>query len=153
MATKRRIEYELGFNVDNKGLNELKKTLSELRVNLQQDFDDKSFRNYVRVVAKGISIDVYRKEKKHIENVIDADLTDFRNLSVDEFEVCDLMLLKQAIDAMPESYKSTFYLKYLNELSGAEIAKSLNISEPLVRRRCMLGMQFVRNFVKEAEQK
>lgn len=63
------------------------------------------------------------------------------------------MLLKQAIDAMPESYKSAFHMKYLYELSGAEIAKRLNISEPLVRRRCMLGMQFVRSFVKEAEQK
>lgn len=121
--------------------------------NIKQDFNDKSFKNYVRVVSKGIAIDMYRKEKKHLEHIVDADLSEFNDLSVDEFEVCNLMLLKQAIDAMPESYKSAFHMKYLYELSGAEIAKRLNISEPLVRRRCMLGMQFVRSFVKEAEQK
>ena len=119
--------------------------------NIKQDFDDKSFRNYVRVVSKGISIDIYRKEKKHLNNVVDADLSDFYNLAEDEFEVCDTLLLKDAIDAMPESYRYVFYLKYVYELSGAEIAKQLNISESLVRKRCMLGMKFVREFVKEAE--
>lgn len=119
--------------------------------NIKQDFDDKSFRNYVRVVAKGISIDMYRKEKKHIENVVDADLTEFRNLSADEFEVCDTMLLKQAVDAMPESYRYVFYLKYFHEFSGAEISAKTGISETSVRQKCMLGMKFVRNYIKEAE--
>ena len=69
---------------------------------------------------------MYSKEKKHIENVVDADLTEFRNLSADEFEVCDTMLLKQAVDAMPESYRYVFCLKYFHEFSGAEIsAKTL----------------------------
>ena len=119
--------------------------------NIKQDFDEKSFRNYVRVVAKGISIDMYRKEKKHIENVVDADLTEFRNLSADDFEVCDTMLLKQAVDAMPESYKYVFCLKYYYEFSGAEISAKTGISETSVRQKCMLGMKFVRNYIKEAE--
>ena len=70
-----------------------------------------------------------------------------------EFEICDTLLLKDAINTMPESYRYVFYLKYVYELSGAEIAKKLDMSEPSVRRKCMLGMQFVKEFVKEAEQK
>lgn len=120
--------------------------------NIKQDFYDKKFRGYVRVVAKGISIDMYRKNKKHLEHVVDADLTDFYSLSVDEFEVCDDMLLKQAVDAMPESYKYVFHLKYFYELSGAQIAQKTGISETSVRRKCMLGMKFVKNYIKEAEQ-
>ena len=119
--------------------------------NITQDFDDKRFENYVRVVSKGMAIDMYRKEKKHIEHVVDADLTEFNNLSVDEFEVCDTMLLKQAVDAMPESYKYVFCLKYYYEFSGAEISAKTGISETSVRQKCMLGMKFVRNYIKEAE--
>ncbi len=119
--------------------------------NITQDFDDKHFKNYVRVISKGMAIDMYRKEKKHIENVVDADLTEFYNISVDEFEVCDELLLKQAVDAMPESYRYVFCLKYFYELSGAEIAEKLNISQTYVRQKCLLGMNFVRNYIKEAE--
>ncbi len=119
--------------------------------NIKQSFDDKSFKNYVRVVSKCIAIDIYRKEKKHLEHVVDADLTDFHSLSVDAFDVCDTMLLKQAVDAMPESYKYVFYLKYFYEYSGAEISKKTGISETSVRQKCMLGKNFVKNFVKEAE--
>ncbi len=119
--------------------------------NIKQDFDDNSFKKYVRVVSKGMAIDMYRKEKKHIEHVVNADLSDFYNLSVEEFEVCDTMLLKQAVDAMPEAYKYVFCLKYFYELSGAEIAEKLGMSHTSVRQKCMLGMNFVRDYIKEAE--
>lgn len=119
--------------------------------NIKQDFDDKRFRNYVRVVAKCISIDMYRKEKKHLDHIVDADLSEFYNLSVDELEVCDTMFLKDVINAMPESYKYVFYLKYFYEFSGAEISAKTGISEVSVRQKCMLGMKFARKYLKEAE--
>lgn len=119
--------------------------------NIKQDFDDKSFRNYVRVVSKCIAVDMYRKEKKHLENIVDADLTDFYNLSVEEFNIYDTSILKQAVDSMPESYKYVFWLKYYFQYTGAEISKKTGISETSVRQKCMLGKNFVKNFVKEAE--
>ena len=119
--------------------------------NITQDFNDKRFRNYVRVISKCIAIDMYRKEKKHIEYVVDADLTDFYNISVDEFDVCDELLLKQAVDAMPESYKYVFCLKYFFELTGEEIAEKTGLTKTNVRQKCLHGMNFVRNYVKEAE--
>lgn len=116
--------------------------------NIKQDFDDKIFWNYVRIVAKSISIDMYRKEKKHLEHIVDADLSELYSLSVDEFKVYDTMLLKDAINAMPESYRYVFYLKYFYEFSGAEISSKTGISETSVRQKCMLGMRFVRNYIK-----
>lgn len=119
--------------------------------NIEQDFDDKSFKSYVRVVSKGIAIDMYRKEKKHLQNVIDNDISEFQDISAEEFEFCDSLLLKQAIDSIPESYKYVFYLKYIYDYSGKEIAQKLGISETSVRQKCLLGMRFVRDFLKEAE--
>jgi|GEM_PF-7076606 len=118
--------------------------------NIKQDFDDAKFKKFVKIVAKGRAIDMYRKEKKHLDHVVDADLSDFYNLSEEMFDVCDVMLLKEALDAMPEVLKPVFYLKYVYEYSGEEIAEKLNISKVLVRKRCMLGMQFVRNYIKES---
>ncbi len=117
--------------------------------NIKQSFDDIGFRRYVRVVAKGISVDMYRKEKKHIENVMEEDIAEYKNISVEDFEFCDMMTLQQAIDTMPESYRYVFYLKYFYEFTGAEISAKTGISEASVRQKCMLGMRFVRDYIKE----
>ena len=120
--------------------------------NITQDFDDAKFKRYVKIVAKGMAIDMYRKEKKHLDNIVDADISEFYNLTEEVFDVtvCDTMLIKEAIDALPEHLKSVFFMKYLYECSGEEIGRTLNMSQPLVRKRCMLGMQFVRNYIEES---
>ncbi|MBQ4572009.1 MAG: sigma-70 family RNA polymerase sigma factor [Clostridia bacterium] len=119
--------------------------------NINQDFNDKRFRNYVRIVAKGISVDMYRKEKKHLENVVEDDISEFKNLSIEEFDRCDIFLLEQAVSAMPEEYRYVFYLKYFYQYSGKEISQKTGITETTVRQKCMHGMHFVRNYIKEAE--
>lgn len=115
--------------------------------NISHDFNDKKLWNYVRVVSKCMAIDIYRKEKKHINNVVDADVTDFYSVSVNEFDIYDEIQLKEAFDKMPEEYRYICYLKYVYQLSGEEISKMLNISQPLVRKRCMLGKQFVKKYL------
>lgn len=117
--------------------------------NITHDFTDKKLWNYVRVVAKCMAIDIYRKEKKHLNYVVDYDVEDFYNLSVDDFDVCDEILLKDAFDILPEEYRYICYLKYYFELSGSQISKMLNISEPLVRKRCMIGKHLMQKYLKD----
>lgn len=119
--------------------------------NIKQDINDIKFKHYVIVVSKGLAVDMYRRERKHLDNVVDADISEFYNIGEEEFEVCDIVVLKDAIDAMPEANRQVFYLKYVLDYSGAEISKMLNISETMVRKRCMLGMRFVRNYIKEVK--
>lgn len=119
--------------------------------NINQNFDDNKFRAYVRVVAKSISIDMYRKEKKHFDNISLFDITEFNDIAVEEFNICDTTDLKDAVNAMPESYKYIFYLKYYFQFTSAEISRKTGIPEPSVRQKCMLGKRFVKNFVKEDE--
>jgi RNA polymerase sigma-70 factor (ECF subfamily) len=117
--------------------------------NINQDFDDKRFKAYVRVVSRGIAIDMYRKEKRHSDNVVDTEISEFIHLSVKEFDACDLMALKQAVDAMPDSYKDAFILKYYYQFTAPEIAAKTGMSEVSVRQKCFLGMKFVKDFLKD----
>ncbi|MBR5246651.1 MAG: sigma-70 family RNA polymerase sigma factor [Clostridia bacterium] len=119
---------------------------------ITQDIESKQFRNYVIVVSKGIAVDMYRKERRHLNNVVDADLTEFFNVcEEEEFDSCDMMLLTDAINALPEKNKLVFYLKYIYGMSAIEISNSINMTEPMVRKRCMQSMQFVKKYVKGAE--
>ncbi len=90
---------------------------------------------------------VYRKEKKHLTHIVDLDVEEFFNISAKDFDVVDEITLKDAFNKIPEDYKYICYLKYVYNMSGEEIAKLLNISKPLVRKRCMLGKQFVVNYI------
>lgn len=119
--------------------------------NITQDIYDKKFRNYVIVVSKGMSVDMYRKEKKHFKNVVDADISDSYNIGEEDFDDFDMMLLKEAVDKLPEPTREVFYLKYVFQYSGADISRILNMSEPMVRKRCMLGKRFVKNYIKGDE--
>lgn len=119
--------------------------------NITHDFNDKKLMNYIRVVSKCIAIDMYRKEKKHLYNVVDADIGDFYDISTNEFDIYDEIALKDAFEKMPEEYRYICYLKYVYQLSGEEIGKMLNISQPLVRKRCMLGKQFIKDYLTSDE--
>lgn len=116
--------------------------------NTKQDFDDNRYRHYVKIVSKCMAIDMYRKEKKHTNNVIDVDISELFSLGEEEFEQCDIINLKEAFHAMPDKNKQIFYLKYICGLSGAEIAKKLNLSQSVVRKSCMLEMKFIRENIK-----
>ena len=115
--------------------------------NITHDFNDKKLCNFIRLVAKAKAVDMYRKEKRHFENVVELDVEDFYNVSAKEFDIVEEITLKEAFDKIPEEYRFICYLKYYYNMTGEEISKYLNISQPLVRKRCMLGMQFVRNYV------
>ncbi len=115
--------------------------------NIKDKVNDNRIEGLVRVVAKNMAIDIYRRNKSYKEHVVDADLSKFISLSEDEFDICDEIALKQAINNLPEEIKTVFYLKYVCDYSGAEISKFLDISEPLVRKRCMIGKRLVREYI------
>ena len=76
-----------------------------------------------------------------------CNVEEFHNISAKDFDIVDEITLKDAFDNIPEDYRFICYLKYYYNMSGEEISRYLNISQPLVRKRCMLGMQFLRNYV------
>lgn len=119
--------------------------------NISHNFDDNSVWSFVKIVTKNIAIDMYRKDKRDADYVVETDINEFYSLAEKDFEVFDEIQLKDAINNLPEKYRAIFYLKYVCDYSGEEISRMLNISHPLVRKRCMLGMQLVRKYLKGDE--
>ncbi len=115
--------------------------------NIKKNFNDNRTGSLVKIVSTNMAIDIYRKNKKHLINVVDADLSEFYSLSDDDFDMCDQVALKEAVNSLPEEIKSVFYLKYVCNYSGIEISQMLGISESLVRKRCMLGRQMAKNYI------
>ncbi len=111
--------------------------------NITHDFNDKKLYNFISIVTQAKAVDMFRKEKKHIYNVADADISEFYDIEAKEFDVIDVITLKEAFEKMPEEYRYICYLKYVLNITGEQIARMLDISQPLVRKRCMLGRQFV----------
>ncbi len=112
---------------------------------------DNRIEGFVRVVARNVSVDNYRRNKKHILNVVEPDISDFYNISDEYFDVCDQMDLKEAIDNLPEEIKCIFYLKYICGYSGAEISQMLGIGESLIRKRCMIGRNLAKEFIERGK--
>ena len=115
--------------------------------NISHNFNDKKLCNFIRIVTKNMAIDLYRKEKKHLAHIVDLDVEEFYNISVKDFDVVDEITLKDAFDNLPDEYRYICYLKYYFNVSGEEIAKMLKISHPLVRKRCMIGMKLMREYI------
>ena len=87
---------------------------------------------YTCVRNKGISI--LRKGKaqsKYMAQIEDSE----KDLSVNFIEQETLTLLYEAIDSLPEKYKTLFDLSFEQGLKNAEVAKRLNISEIAVKKQ------------------
>ncbi len=119
--------------------------------NIKDKINDNSIGYFVKIVSRNTAIDIYRKNKRHYRNVVDADVSDFFSLAEDEFDMCDQIMLKEAIDSLPDEIKIVFYLKYVCNYNGLEIAEMINISESLVRKRCMIGRQMAKKYIERGQ--
>lgn len=87
---------------------------------------------YTCVRNKGISI--LRKGKAQSNYI--AQIENYENdLSISFIEQETLTLLYEAIDALPEKYKTLFDLSFEQGLKNAEVAKILNLSEIAVKKQ------------------
>ena len=90
-------------------------------------------KSYIVIIVRNNAIDLYNRRKR--------DTT----VSLEQMEFCiydeaccrseDLDCLTKAVMKLPIIYKEVLTLKYVQELSNAEIAQTLGISEATVRKR------------------
>ncbi len=119
--------------------------------NIKVFLKDYRIEGLVKVIARNTAIDIYRKNRRYYANVANADLSDFYSISDNVFDECDQMVLKDAIESLPEEIKITFYLKYVYGYSGKEIAQLLCVTESLVRKRCMIGRQLAQKYIERGK--
>lgn len=111
------------------------------------DVDAKETKNFVMVVTRHTTLDVYRKRSKNWEN----------EFSIDKKENEELLVVKSKVDTEPENevlhiirnmdktYSDVFLLKYVNRLGNKEIAKVLKVSEEAIRKRLSRGKDIIEN--------
>ena len=114
---------------------------------VDDDLNSKRTENYVRVISKCMSIDAFRREKNHIYREVNADIEEFYDIADVEYAIDDVVTARDAIEHLPEEYQEIYFLKYIAGYTGAEISKLLNISQPLVRKRCMIGTQKMKEYL------
>lgn len=98
--------------------------------------DNKNIRAYVAAVAKGTAISLYRKESRHF-NILNYD--DVKNecdvINVTDLDVYDEILLKQALEMLPENMRNMIELAYVYGLTSAQIGEIHKISAANVRKK------------------
>ena len=111
------------------------------------EVDAKETKNFVMVITRHTTFDIYRKRSKNWENVI----------SMDKEENAELLVVESNVDTEPENavlhiiknmdktYSNVFLLKYVNGLDNKEIAKILKVSEEAIRKRLSRGKDIIEN--------
>ena len=90
-------------------------------------------KSYIVIIVRNNAIDLYNRRKRN------------KTIPLEQMEFCisdeiysrsvDLDYLTRAVMKLPVIYKEVLTLKYLQELTNAEIAQTLGISEATVRKR------------------
>lgn len=97
--------------------------------------DIKNVRAMLYKIARNLIIDNSRKKREEYIEDIGVEISDEKNISLDEViaDTQDVEKVKKAISKLSESYREVLIMKFIEELSNSEIAKILEKKEGAVR--------------------
>ena len=103
--------------------------------------------SYAVIVIGNVIHDLLKDNAKYSE--IDESLPD-NSLSVEDLALGSISSaeLKAFVRSMPEAQRRAIILKLVHEMTNAEIAAALNISEPTARKRVSNAYKTIRKFLK-----
>lgn len=94
-----------------------------------KDYNDYSFKGWLRRIVINTASDHYRKNKKHLYH---KDIESQEALTVIDTETVDDQIsydeLLQAVQQLPPSYRNTFCMYVIDGYKHEEIAEMLNVS-------------------------
>ncbi len=112
------------------------------------EVDSNDTKAFVYIVTRCISLNKYNKQKRQATE----DIEKFLNKKIDDTDVFEDIFLNDwfiQINNLPSIYKDILELKVYYEMTNKEIAKLLNISTALVRKR----LERARNSLKETQKR
>lgn len=102
-------------------------------------------------IVRNLAADVTRKRKSHREEEAADDLESIRSGEIDPSETAisreEEELVRETLQAIPESYREPLVLFYRDEQSIAEVALALDLSEDAVKQRLSRGRAMLRERV------
>lgn len=107
-------------------------------------------KSYFVITIRNTSFNLYNKNKKYKDKVIDIDNDNlYIPINIDFFENYDYERLVKSISELKPIYRDVLYLYYINDHSAKEIAKILDISVSAVWKR----IERAKNSLKEILEK
>ncbi|MDO5718247.1 MAG: RNA polymerase sigma factor [Tissierellia bacterium] len=104
-----------------------------------KDIGSSKSKAYIGIIAKNTALDIYRKNKNRNIKFDESYMGLLPDIS-EEFELKDdYRRAVEAINKLPDKYRDVLILRYVNELSDEEIAKTLGIKKDNVRKRAERG--------------
>lgn len=100
----------------------------KIMTNLDRYTPGLSFKGWLRRIMTNASIDHYRRNEKHYDNV-DISYVKNEHLSDDVLSSLSEEVILKAIQELPPSYRMVFNLYCMEGYKHSEIAQKLNISE------------------------
>lgn len=101
-----------------------------------EDFDqERNFKVWIYRIARNHLIDHYKKTKKNIVDLEDAEYELKFDDKLEEKAETKMKMehVEQAIERLPEQHKEVITLKFMSEMTNKEIAEILNLKETHVR--------------------
>lgn len=101
---------------------------------------EKDTKGLIFLTTSSIAKNSLRSNTRHNLNAISYDPETMPEVIDDSaFDLCDRTILASAIDSLSDDYKIPLYYSYVYGYNSKEIAKVLNISDSLVRKRIQLA--------------
>jgi RNA polymerase sigma-70 factor (ECF subfamily) len=150
--------YHLGYRMLNQrqeAEDVVQETFLRVYTNLDRYDENQKFSTWIYRIATNLCIDRLRKRKPSYS--IDAELTDSEGTdwhallaSDDASPETELILsetqqhIREAIQSLPDKYKSVVVLRYLHDLSLQEISDILEMPVTTIKTRVHRGREFLR---------
>lgn len=118
---------------------------------------DSSFKTWIYRVATNFALMKIRGNKKKVQVFLDEpirsngdeiprDVPDWRENPQDAYEKGELRnIIKEAVESLPEIYRTVFYLRDIEGFSNNEVAEVLNLSLPAVKSRILRARLLMRD--------
>ncbi len=117
-----------------------------------ENVESKRTRNYIMIITRNISFDIYNKEKKYCETSDDNSV--YINDEPFTADILDYVIseegykhLLEIIEKMDYSFKDTLKLKILYEHTNDEIAELQGISKRAVEMRLYRGRAIIKELL------
>ncbi len=109
-----------------------------------KDVESNATKSYLIIIAKNSAIDIYRKRSRQMQHETGLDEADLLEYLQVEPEAESDNNMTEILANMAAIYRDVLLLKYSNEFTNKEIAKTLGISEAVVRQRLKRGKEIIR---------
>ncbi len=115
-----------------------------------KNFSCQEKEQYIVIIVRNASINIYRKNKKDSEHLAELD-NNQPTVNVNFFENIDYQKLLQTISELPLIYKDILFMHYVNHYTTKEISRMLDISMNAVWKRIERAKKLLKEKLEKGE--